>query len=222
MTRRTCSVTVFNLQLLLWDSIEANPLCVSAHPQCRNIYSYVHVRDFVRCTLYRQLTRIFFNSLTYMKAQNILLLYVTHFYIFERWFLPRYASMHSAQQGALRGIHAHRNFAAPLHCKKHSDLPVPCRDVTNQTLPGQEKLNYYRPGRVWLVTSQLGTGKSLTIFTVYASDFTNSLCLHFPSSEINDIQRKSAKIPVLGKIREPIKKTAIYTAEIFKVFGSYL
>jgi hypothetical protein len=33
-------------------------------------------------------------------------------------------------------------------------------DVTNPTLSGR----YSRPGRVWLVTSQLGKGKSLTIF----------------------------------------------------------
>ncbi len=50
--------------------------------------------------------------------------------------------------------------------KKGSDFPVPSR--TNQTLPGQEKFNYSWPGRVWLVPSRLGTGKSLTFFTVYA------------------------------------------------------
>ncbi len=32
------------------------------------------------------------------------------------------------------------------------------------TLPGREYFNYSRPGRVWLVTSRLGTGKSLTFF----------------------------------------------------------
>ncbi len=46
--------------------------------------------------------------------------------------------------------------------KIFNDFPVPSRDVTNQTLPGQEQLNYSRPGRVWLVTSQLGTGKAVT------------------------------------------------------------
>jgi hypothetical protein len=50
-----------------------------------------------------------------------------------------------------------------LHCKKKvRDFPVPSRDVTNQTLSGREKLNYSPPWRVWL-----GTGKSLTFFTVY-------------------------------------------------------
>ncbi len=55
-----------------------------------------------------------------------------------------------------------------LHCKKVIDFPVLSRDVTNQTLPGQEKFNYSRPGRVWLVTSRLGTGKSIIFFTVWA------------------------------------------------------
>ncbi len=55
--------------------------------------------------------------------------------------------------------------AVTLHCKKKvSHFPVPSRDVTDQTLPGQEKLNYSRPGRVWLVTSRLGKGKRLTLF----------------------------------------------------------
>jgi hypothetical protein len=42
------------------------------------------------------------------------------------------------------------------------EFPVPSRDVTNQTLPGRELLNYSRPGRVWLVTCRLGTGKTIT------------------------------------------------------------
>jgi hypothetical protein len=48
--------------------------------------------------------------------------------------------------------------------KKVNDFPVPSRDVTNQILLGWEKLNFSRPGRVWLVTSRLGTGKSLNLF----------------------------------------------------------
>jgi hypothetical protein len=52
-----------------------------------------------------------------------------------------------------------------VHCKKMvSDFPGPNLDVTNQTLPGREKFNYSRQGRVWIVTSRLGTGKSLTFF----------------------------------------------------------
>ncbi len=42
--------------------------------------------------------------------------------------------------------------------KKVIVFPVPSRDVTNETLPGRELLHYSRPGRVWFVTSRLGTG----------------------------------------------------------------
>jgi hypothetical protein len=41
--------------------------------------------------------------------------------------------------------------------KKVCGFPVPSRDVSNQT-------NYSRSGRVWLVSSPLGTGKSITRF----------------------------------------------------------
>ncbi len=47
--------------------------------------------------------------------------------------------------------------------KKVSDFSVPSRDVTYQTLPGIERVNYSPPGRAWLVTSRLGTGKSITL-----------------------------------------------------------
>jgi hypothetical protein len=54
-----------------------------------------------------------------------------------------------------------------MHYKKRVYcFPVPSRDLTYQTLPWREKLNYSRPGRVWLVTSRLGTGKPLAFFTV--------------------------------------------------------
>jgi hypothetical protein len=43
--------------------------------------------------------------------------------------------------------------------KKVNNFPVPSRDVTDKTLPGRKLLNYSRPGRVWSVTSRLGTGK---------------------------------------------------------------
>jgi hypothetical protein len=48
--------------------------------------------------------------------------------------------------------------------KKFNYFPVLSQDVTNQTLPGREKFNYSWSGRVWLVTSLLGTGKSSTFF----------------------------------------------------------
>jgi hypothetical protein len=50
-----------------------------------------------------------------------------------------------------------------IHCeKKVSNFLVPIWNVTDQTLSGREKLNYSRTGRVRLVASRLGTGKSLT------------------------------------------------------------
>jgi hypothetical protein len=55
--------------------------------------------------------------------------------------------------------------------KKVTYFPVPSRDVTNQTLPGREQFNYSRPWRVWLVTSRLGRGKSLTFFYREISGF---------------------------------------------------
>jgi hypothetical protein len=50
--------------------------------------------------------------------------------------------------------------------KKVTDFPVLSRDFIYQTLTGRDLLNYSRPGRVWLVTSWLGTGKSVTFFAV--------------------------------------------------------
>ncbi len=48
--------------------------------------------------------------------------------------------------------------------KKVIVFPVPSRDVTDQTLPGGEYFNPSQPGRLWLVTSQLGTGKTINFF----------------------------------------------------------
>ncbi len=47
-----------------------------------------------------------------------------------------------------------------LKFQKSTKLKPP----TDQTLPGREQFNYSRPGRVWSVTSQLGTEKSVTFF----------------------------------------------------------
>ncbi len=44
------------------------------------------------------------------------------------------------------------------------DFPVPSRVVTDQTLSGRKKFNNAWPGRVWSVTSRLGTGKTKTFF----------------------------------------------------------
>jgi hypothetical protein len=48
--------------------------------------------------------------------------------------------------------------------KKGYRFSLPSRDATYQTLPGWELLNYSQPGRVWLVTSRLGTGKITNFF----------------------------------------------------------
>ena len=53
--------------------------------------------------------------------------------------------------------------------KKVRNFPVPSQDVFNQNIPGWELLNYFRPWRLWLVTSGLGKGQSLTFFTVYVA-----------------------------------------------------
>jgi hypothetical protein len=139
------------------------------------IYARTRARFCALYTMYtvcRQLIRIFSIVLNLHEPRNILLLlYVTHFYIFERGFWPLYASMNSAQ-------------------------------------PSPRSKN----GRC------AAFPPSATSLLLYASYFTNSLCLHFPPSEINDIQRKSAKTPVLGKTREPIKRQLF----ILQKFSKYL
>ncbi len=62
--------------------------------------------------------------------------------------------------------------------KKNLHFPVPSRSVTNQTLPGRGPgiIKFFTSGRVWIVTSRLGTGKTLTIFLQ---------CRAFPKAEIN-------------------------------------
>ncbi len=45
--------------------------------------------------------------------------------------------------------------------KKVSVFPVLSRDVTNQTLPGREKINYSRPGRVYIPA---GDGEIANLF----------------------------------------------------------
>jgi hypothetical protein len=72
--------------------------------------------------------------------------------------------------------------AATLHCKKKVIVfPFPSRDVTNQTLPAAgNNLIIPGPGRVWLVTSRLGTGKIVTFFTVYMGQVILLMRLYLP------------------------------------------
>jgi hypothetical protein len=53
------------------------------------------------------------------------------------------------------------------------------KKVTDFSVPSLIKL--FPPGRVWFVTSRLGTGKSLTFFTVYTTLIVNLLNLVIPS-----------------------------------------
>ncbi len=69
--------------------------------------------------------------------------------------------------------------------KKVCNFPVPSRDVTKQTLSS----HYSLPGRVWLVTSRLGTGKLLTFF--YTAD--SAICIEFT---VKRIFLKVFRIPI--------------------------
>ncbi len=53
------------------------------------------------------------------------------------------------------------------HCEKRvSFFPSPAGKSLIKTPLGRELLNYSQPGRVWLVTSRLGTGKWKPFYTV--------------------------------------------------------
>ncbi len=67
-----------------------------------------------------------------------------------------------------------------LHCKKELAIfPSPAgMSLTKLSLAGK-KLNYSRPGRVWSVTSRLGTGKRLTLF--YSVDYGLYPCTTAPT-----------------------------------------
>ncbi len=57
------------------------------------------------------------------------------------------------------------NFISVLHCKKSSPPSTDGMSLTKLSLAGSvASLNYSPPGRVWFVTSRLGTGKLLTFF----------------------------------------------------------
>ncbi len=56
-------------------------------------------------------------------------------------------------------------FLSPIHCKKELAIfPSPAGMSLTKLSLGGKKLNYSRPGRVWSVTSRLGTGKRPTLF----------------------------------------------------------
>jgi hypothetical protein len=59
--------------------------------------------------------------------------------------------------------HTHTDRQSTLHCKKRLAIfPSPAGMSLAKLSLGGNDLNYSRPGRVWSLTSQLGTGKRLT------------------------------------------------------------
>ncbi len=65
----------------------------------------------------------------------------------------------SALLAGVADVHLLSWVSANCTVKKVIVFPVSSRIFTNRTLPGRELLNYPWPNRVWLVTSQVGTGK---------------------------------------------------------------
>ncbi len=61
-----------------------------------------------------------------------------------------------------------------IHCKKELAIfPSPAGMSLTKLSLGGKKLNYSRPGRVWSVTSRLGTGKRPTLF--YSVHFSHKV-----------------------------------------------
>ncbi len=99
--------------------------------------------------------------------------------------------------------------------KKVIVFPVPSRDATNQTLPGWEFLNYSRRGRVWLVTSRLGTGKTITffynvLFTVQALPAAQSTCQHLGYSQSRS---RPSKLCLVTKAKAWLTKALLFSGE---------
>ncbi len=69
-----------------------------------------------------------------------------------------------------------RHWASRKHTHCNKRLPIlsfHSRDVTNRTLPGPESTKLFPArGRVWLVTSRLGTWKLLTFFYSARTDLS--------------------------------------------------
>ncbi len=63
-----------------------------------------------------------------------------------------------------------------IHCKKELAIfPSPAGMSLTKLSLGGKKLNYSRPGRVWSVTSQLGTGKRPTLFNSVIENYLSLL-----------------------------------------------
>ena len=88
------------------------------------------------------------------------------------------------------------------------DFPVLSRDVTNQTLPGRKLLNYSLLERVWLVTSRLDTGKSLTLFTVYFLEKQEIVCY------------SNCTLVQCTNVPNWVSKVPVFACESFIIIGS--
>jgi hypothetical protein len=90
--------------------------------------------------------------------------------------------------------------------KKVIVFPVPSRDVSSQTLPGREKFNNSRPDRVKLVTSRLGTGKTIIFFYSVHKMMSSYVSFGFSLTRILKASRKSLKV-YISKALYPSRKT---------------
>jgi hypothetical protein len=82
-------------------------------------------------------------------------------------FLPDYGWIPSGHQGEIRFVSS--EIPSSLHWKKRLLIfPSGCHKADS---PWAGNNLIFRPGRVWLVKSRLGTGKSLAFFTVYVEIF---------------------------------------------------
>ncbi len=116
-------------------------------PENRDLNPYINNKTVIKILLARQFEAVS-NIVKMMKLLSWRLSYLLR--------QTKYFDYKVSLDGTIETTHTVK--------KNVSEFPALSRDVTNQTLPGRERMNYSRPGRVWLV---LGTGKSLTFFTVY-------------------------------------------------------
>jgi hypothetical protein len=112
----------------------------------------------------------------------------------------------------------------PVHCKKELAIfPSPAGMSLTKLSLGGKKLNFSRPGRVWSVTSRLGTGKRPTLsYSVYiflhffrkylmpyAEDMAVWKCLHVYFCEITPQTIVNFLVYILLFLRVYIKKFSL-------------
>jgi hypothetical protein len=103
-------------------------------------------------------------------------------------------------------------FKGTIHCKKELAIfPSPAGMSLTKLYLAWKKLNYSRLGRVWSVTSRLGTGKRLTLFYSVAWRRNRPWLLYFPESWKMKITKRT--------IIEKIRKCCIGTSHLMGVTG---